>query len=139
LGPAPGRGARPPARQVWAEVGPEFLATTGNRPLPGGITALCYRQQLSEDPALAQRVRSYLHANGWLCLRLTGERAFDPANACFTGLFGTLTDQAWSPRWCAYFGVDPAWLPPVVCGSATVGGLRPEAAAELGVPAGIPG
>src|SRR5437763_204683 len=28
------RRARPVARRAWAEVGPEFLATAGNRPLP---------------------------------------------------------------------------------------------------------
>lgn len=132
------RRARPAAREVWAEVGAEFLATVGNRPLPGGISAVCYRQQLRDDPALASRVRSYLHVNGWLGLRLTGERAFDRGNACFTGLYGTLTDRCWSPRWCDYFQVDPACLPPVVCGSATLGSLRPDAAAELGLPPGLP-
>jgi sugar (pentulose or hexulose) kinase len=132
------RRARPAAREVWAEVGEEFLATTGNRPLPGGISVLCYRQQLAENPALRGRVRSYLHPNSWLGLRLTGERAFDPGNASFTGLYGTLTDQRWSPRWCDYFQVDPSWLPPVVCGSTTLGPLRPAAATELAVPAGVP-
>src|SRR5438552_7783316 len=73
------RRARPAARQVWAAVGEEFLTTAGNRPLPGGISAVCYRQQLSADPYLGRRVKSYLHANGWLGLRLTGERAFDRA------------------------------------------------------------
>jgi sugar (pentulose or hexulose) kinase len=34
--------------------------------------------------------------------------------------------------------VDPAWLPPVVCGSTTLGTLRPAVAAELGVPPGVP-
>jgi xylulokinase len=132
------RRARPAARQVWAEVGAAFLAAAGNRPLPGGISAVCYRQQLHDDPGLAGRVKSYLHANGWLGLRLTGERAFDRGNACFTGLYGTLTDRAWSQRWCTYFAVDLSWLPPVVCGRTTLGGLRPEAAAELGLPAGLP-
>jgi sugar (pentulose or hexulose) kinase len=132
------RRARPAARDVWAEVGDEFLATTGNRPLPGGITALCWRQQLHDDSSLRRRVRHYLHVNGWLVLRLTGARAFDRGNACFTGLFGTLTDRQWSERWIGYFDLDPAWLPPVLCGSTTVGVLRPEAAAELGVPAGTP-
>jgi xylulokinase len=132
------RRSRPAARQVWAAVGPEFLATTGNRPLPGGITAVCWRQQLDQDPYLFRKVGSYLHANGWLGLHLTGERAFDPGNACVSGLFGTMTDQAWSPRWCDYFEVDPAWLPPVVCGSSTLGTLRSAVAAELGVPAGLP-
>jgi xylulokinase len=132
------RRARPAAREVWAEVGDEFLATTGNRPLPGGISVLCYRQQLSENPALRDRVKRYLHPNSWLGLRLTGETAFDPGNASFTGLYGTLTNRQWSPRWCAYFQVDPSWLPPVVCGSTTLGSIRPATAAELGVPAGIP-
>jgi len=132
------RRARPAARQVWGAVGQEFFALVGNRPLPGGITAVCFRQQLSDDPYLAQRVGNYLHANGWLGLRLTGERAFDPANACFTGLFGTLTDQTWSKRWLDYFEVDASWLPPVIDGDALLGTLRAEAAAELGVTAGLP-
>ena len=130
------RRARPAARRVWAEVGEEFLATVGNRPLPGGISAVCYRQQESDQPDLRRRVKCYLHANGWLGFRLTGEKAFDPGNASFTGLYGTVTDQAWSPRWCSYFQVDPSWLPPVVCGSATLGTLRSAAAAELGAPRG---
>jgi len=132
------RRARPAARQVWGAVGQEFLATVGNRPLPGGISAVCFRQQMNEDPYLAHRVGSYLHANGWLGLRLTGERAFDPANACFTGLFGTMTDQTWSKRWLDYFEVDASWLPPVIRGDALLGTLLAEAAAELGVPAGLP-
>lgn len=132
------RRARPAARQVWAEVGEEFLATAGNRPLPGGISAVCYRQQCSDRPSLRREVKSYLHANGWLGLCMTGEKAFDRGNACFTGLYGTVTDQAWSPRWCSYFQVDPSWLPTVVCGSSTLGNLRSAAAAELHVPAGLP-
>src|SRR5207245_1241237 len=99
------RRARPAARQVWAAVGQEFLATVGNRPLPGGISAVCYRQQCQENLSLPQQVKSYLHANSWLGLQLTGEKAFDRGNACFTGLYGTVTDQSWSPRWCDYFHV----------------------------------
>src|SRR5690242_20654175 len=132
------RRSRPAARQVWAAAGEEFLATTGNRPLPGGISAVCWRQQLSEDPYLHHRVRSYLHANSWLGFHLTGVKAFDPANASFSGLFGTLTDQAWSHSWCEFFEVELSWLPPVVDGRATIGTLRSAVAAELGVPAGVP-
>lgn len=132
------RRARPAARQVWAAVGEEFLATVGNRPLPGGITAVCWRQQLHDDPYLARRVTRYLHLNGWLGLHLTGQPGFDPANACFTGLYGTLTDQAWDPRWCDYFEVDAAWLSPVIDGRATLGTLRSAVAAEWGVPGGLP-
>lgn len=132
------RRSRPIARRVWDNVGERFLAATGNRPLPGGITAICYRQLVESDPTLGRRIAGYLHANGWLALRMTGEKAFDRGNACFTGLYGTLTDQDWSAEWCDYFQVERAWLPPVVCGSNTLGPLRSEAAADLGVPAGLP-
>ena len=123
---------------MWTEAGPTFLAETGNRPLPGGMSVICYRQQLREDPTLRRMIRSYLHVNGWLTLKMTGERGFDPANASFTGLYGTLTDRKWSTRWCEYFQVDPSWLPAVVCGSTTVGSLRLAVAEELGLPPGIP-
>ncbi len=132
------RRARPAARQVWAHVGEDIFASAGNRPLPGLMSALSWRQQHSDDPYLSHRVHSYLHVNGWLAFHMTGAKAFDPANASVTGLCGTMTDQAWSPRWCDYFEVEPAWLPPMVCGSATVGCLRAALASELGVPAGVP-
>jgi xylulokinase len=132
------RRARAVARRIWLDVGEEFLATTGNRPLPGGISAVCWRKQVEDHPDLLRKTKSYLHANGWLGLHLTGERAFDRANASFSGLYGTMTDQAWSGRWCDYFQVDRNWLPPVVSGDATIGALRSEIATELGVPAGVP-
>ncbi len=132
------RRARQVARQTWHAVGPEFLATTGNRPLPGGMSATCYRQQLEAEPYLGHHVRHYLHLNGWLALHLTGQPAFDPANASFTGLFNTMTDRQWSQHWCDYFEAERSWLPPILDGTATVGTVRAAVAAELGVPAGVP-
>ncbi len=132
------RRSRPVARTAWAEVGEEFLHTAGNRPLPGGISAVSFAQLVHDQPDVRPRVRSYLHADGWLGLLLTGERRIDPGNASFTGLFGTVTDRRWSPRWCDYFGVDPAWLPQVVPGDATIGGLRPEIAGAWGLTPGLP-
>ena len=49
-----------------------------------------------------------------------------------------LTDRQWSKRWCDYFEVDRAWLPPVLDGGTTIGTVRSAVAAELGVPAGVP-
>ncbi len=132
------RRARPAARQTDAELGEKFLAEIGSRPLPAGLSAIRFRQMLVQDPYLIREVRRYLHLNSWLALRLTGETAFDPANASHSGLYGTLTTQAWAPRWCDYFEVDPAWLPPVVPATTVVGALRSAVAAELGVPGGVP-
>jgi len=132
------RRSRPVARRLLAEAGDEFLHAVGNSPLPGGISALCYRQQADDDPRLVGRVRHYLHANGWLGLLMTGQRCFDRGNASFSGIWGTLTDREWSPRWCEWFGISPDWLPKVISGDETVGGLLPEVAAEWGLEPGIP-
>ncbi len=132
------RRSRTVARRVLNDVGDEFLASVGNRPLPGGISVLCYARQLELDPSLRGRVRRFLHMHGWLAFCLTGVAAFDPANASFTGVWNTITDQQWSSRWCDYFQLDPACLPPVVCGTTTLGGLRQDIARDWNVPAGIP-
>jgi xylulokinase len=131
------RRARASSLAVEREVGPEFLRSVGCRPLPGGISALCYRELCRESPDLPSRVGSYLHLNGWLGFRLTGEKVFDPANASFTGLYDTMGERKWSPRWCRYFGVDPVTLPRVVSGNTVIGGLRASVAGELGLPAGL--
>jgi len=132
------RRARPAARQVDAVVGAELLATTGQRPIPGAMTAIGFRQLLFQDPYVAHDIKSFLHINGWLGMHLTGERAFDPCNASCTGLYNTLTDHAWSQRWCDYFEVEPAWLPEVRSAGDTLGTVRSAVAAEIGVPPGIP-
>src|SRR5690348_6111256 len=93
---------------------------------------------LVRDAYLIREVRRYLHLNSWLALHLTGEAAFDPVNASLSGVYGTLTTRAWSPRWCEYFEVEAAWLPAVVPATMTVGTIRSAVAAELGVPAGLP-
>jgi sugar (pentulose or hexulose) kinase len=132
------RRARVAARQVQEDVGAELLADTGNPPLPGLVSALSFRQLLDDDPYLIREVRRYLHLNGWLALHLTGDTAFDRANASLTGVYGTRTNQSWSPRWCEYFEVDPRWLPPILDDTATVGTIRSAVAAEIGVPPGLP-
>jgi sugar (pentulose or hexulose) kinase len=130
--------SRSAARQVWADVGQEFLHATGSRPLPGKISAVVFRQQHQQDNYLTHKARTFLDVNGWLAFRMTGEKRFDAAGACATGLFGTLTDREWSQRWCDYFEIERAWLPPVVDADTTVGRLHPSVAAELGIAPGLP-
>ncbi len=116
----------------------EFLNHACNPPLPGGLSGLSAAAQLAAELGLRRRVKSYVHVNGWLGLKLSGERAIDPAGACFTGLYEPRQSKNWSQRWCDYFGIDVNWLPKVVCGSTTLGGLRAEVASRWGVPAGVP-
>lgn len=132
------RRSRPVARETWAQFGADFLNEVGTRPLPGGTSAVSFAQQLRDNPGLKGRVRRYLHLAGWLGVRMTGAAAFDPANASFSGLFGTCTDRKWSAKWCGHFGVDPAWLPEVKDGRADLGGLRDDVASAWGLTPGTP-
>ncbi len=132
------RRARPLARTIWREVGLEFLQTTGNKPLPGGMSGIGCAWLLQKHPDLRPQIRRFLHLNSWLALRFTESTAFDPGNASFTGIFDTMTTGRWSERWCAYLDICPAWVPEVVSGDATLGEMTAEAARHLGVTPGIP-
>jgi sugar (pentulose or hexulose) kinase len=131
------RRARPTAKGLDAAHGNEFLRETGNRPLPGGISSIFFKHYVTQHPELLHQVHRYLHLNSWLCLKLTGETAFDPGNACFTGLCNW-DELNWSPTWTSLMGVQPSWLPAILPGNTTVGGLRAEWASALKLKAGMP-
>jgi xylulokinase len=89
-------------------------------------------------PEWKTKIARYLHLNGWIAGKLTGHFAFDPANAAFSGLYTLFPKSGWSLRWCDYFGVRREWLPPVVPGETTLGGLSALVAKDLDLPAGLP-
>lgn len=131
------RRARPTAKKLDTRFGTEFLRETGNRPLPGGISAIYFHHWIAQHPEQLRRVYRYLHLNSWIALKLTGQTAFDPGNAGFTGLC-RWSDLTWSSEWCLQLGVQPAWLPAIVPGNTTIGTLRPEWAKAWSLPEGIP-
>ncbi|MFT3882533.1 MAG: FGGY-family carbohydrate kinase [Gemmatales bacterium] len=131
------RRARPTAKALDARLGTEFLRETGNRPLPGGISAIYFKHWTTQYPDQLRRVHRYLHLNSWIALKLTGQTGFDPGNADFTGLC-RWEDVTWSPEWCSQLGVMPSWLPAIVPGNTAIGGLRKEWADAWALPENIP-
>ncbi len=73
----------------------------------------------------------------YLALRLTGVAATDPSCASTTGLMDIGT-RDWSAALIALIGIDGGLLPPILAADATVGPLREDAAAALGLVAGLP-
>jgi sugar (pentulose or hexulose) kinase len=134
------RRSRPIARAIKADPAKfrRFLEHACNAPLPGGMSGLSAKCQLELEPSLRQAVRHYAHANGWLAWRLTGKLVFDPANACFTGLYTARGNAHWSKEWCAEFGIPLEWLPAVQPGEETLGPLLADAARAWNLPTGIP-
>jgi xylulokinase len=91
----------------------------------------------ANGPDRLREAQRLFNLTDWLTHRLTGERALDVRTAMRSGLFDP-GSMAWRADLVAGTGLDPAALPPVRSGDAVVGGVRANAAADLGVPVGTP-
>ncbi len=92
----------------------------------------------TRDPDRLDRSETALYGGGWLFLRFTGERAVDESDA--SAPFLDLGDRRYSAEILSAFGLDWAQrlLPEVRGDRQRTGELTAEAAAALGLPAGIP-
>ncbi len=105
-------------------------------PAMPGFTAPKLLWLAAHEPEVAARVAKVLLPKDHVRLRLTGEHATDMSDAAGT-LWLDQARRAWSPELLAASGLAPAQVPRLVEGSAPSGTLRPEAAAEFGLPPGI--
>ncbi|MEJ6389477.1 xylulokinase [Gymnodinialimonas ulvae] len=115
---------------------PNIGTLSGVPPMPG-FTApklLWLAEHAPDDHARIARV---MLPKDYVGLFLHGVRVTDPSDAAGTSWFDQ-DARTWSPRLCAASATDPAWLPDILNGTAIAGHLRHEAAADLGLPAGIP-
>ena len=89
-------------------------------------------------PEQLSRAATAMHWKDWLYFKLTGMRATDPSEACFT--FGSWKRRDYSDPVISAFGLETQrhLLPPIVDGMTTQHGLAPEAARLLGLKAGTP-
>jgi sugar (pentulose or hexulose) kinase len=75
---------------------------------------------------------------GWLAGQLTGQPpATDPTFAASWGIY-SLAEDAWNVAFLDRLGIEAQQLPPVLPSGETLGGLLPEVARQVGLPAGIP-
>jgi gluconokinase len=89
-------------------------------------------------PAVCARADLFVSIKDWVLHELTGVWAADVALASTTGLLDIVA-LAWDPGALAAARATPERLPPLVASAAIVGrGLRREAAAAAGLPAGLP-
>ena len=135
----------PNAAALVADLGPERWATgCGSIPLAAFTVAKLAWLFEHEPDALAATARIML-PHDYLTYRLTGEHVTDRGDASGTGWFNPSTDTYDLDLLAAAVGGDPHRLPvdaqqllPRVLGPGEAAGvLRPNAAAELGLRAGI--
>lgn len=93
---------------------------------------------LLTTPEVVHAAEVALHPKDWLYLNLTGIRATDPSEACFT--FGDFRTRAYSDTAISALGLDAQrhLLPPILDGSQTTHPLTDAAARQTGLRAGTP-
>lgn len=115
---------------------PRFSATgTGLNTCQQGAQLAYMNQHHSQQLDLAECA---MHCKDWLYLNLTGVRATDPSEACFT--FGNFRHRGYEPVVIEALGLGSRryLLPEIVDGSQLTHPLTAEAAEAVGLLAGTP-
>jgi xylulokinase len=112
-----------------------LLEITGN-PALTGFQAPKVLWLRDDEPAAYERVATVLLPKDYVRLWLTGERLTDASDAAGTLLLD-LARRTWSSEVLDRLGLPAAWFPAVLESPEPAGRLRPELAAELGLPAGL--
>jgi xylulokinase len=117
-----------------------WLPLANGAPSLNGADPPAKMQWLREsEPDTWRSTDKLLDVRDWLVLRATGRAVttYDCAN--LTWMMDSRAGRVgWSPPLMRLVGVDRARLPDIVDGSAVVGGLRADAARELGLREGLP-
>src|ERR1700736_3855431 len=123
----------------WRELGllKEAFRRNGSQTfagLPNGIFSWLNRH----DPDRLERSHKSLCCNGWIFYNLTGRMAIDESDASVP--FFDVRARRYSAELLQLYGLEWAerLLPDVLPNDQRVGELRSTAAAELGLPAGLP-
>lgn len=88
-------------------------------------------------PELLDRAHAWLFFSSLITHHLTGVLSSDRTMVGTSQLFD-LNKDTWSDEILASVGLSSALFPPIVNPGEIIGQLRPEAAAQLGFPAGLP-
>jgi xylulokinase len=127
----------PECDEIRALIGKQkFIAITGNDALTG-FTAPKIRWMKNHEPDLYAKIKQILLPKDYVRYRLTGEYATDKADGAGTVLF-SLKDRDWSTEVAEKLGIDPDWLPKSYEGIEVTGVITEYAAAETGLPVGVP-
>ena len=104
---------------------------SGNIVFPG-FTAPKLAWVAAHEPALFDRVATVMLPKDYLVFHLTGARASEMSDAAGTAWLDTAR-RAWSEPLLAAGGMRKGQMPKLHEGSAPVGPMRPDVAAELGL------
>jgi xylulokinase len=115
---------------------PDYAAQAGTLPAAGFlISTLTWLQQ--QQPELIAKTHRVILPKDYVCLKMTGEAATDVSDAAGTGTYD-VGHGRWAEAIIHAANLPLEIFPSVRESVALAGHLRAEAAAELGLPTGIP-
>lgn len=124
--------------ELWREqLGDELVTRSCGMPIATGIAALSLTWLQRHEPEALARTRWVMQPKDYLRLRLTGELAIEPTDACASLLVG-VDDLQPVPRFLELSGIAMPMLPQLVPTLSTAGAVSAAAATETGLPAGTP-
>lgn len=89
-------------------------------------------------PDVYNRIYKCLDVIDWLLFRCTGRFVRVMDNAQYTSFLDRKDTSSWNDYLCRKFGLKKEHLPEIVKSTSIIGGILPEAAAQLGLNSGIP-
>ncbi len=124
-------------QEITAQIGLARLTALTGSPVATGFQAATLLWVRQQRPDLWRRIAHVLLPKDYVRWRITGEFATDASDGS-GALLLDVQRRAWSPELLDALGIDAAWLPPVQPSGAIAGVLTAQAAAELGLAAGVP-
>jgi len=116
---------------------PEHIRLPLANPVVSGMAGLSLLWLRHHEPECFKEIRRILSPKDWLRLAMTGEVATEPTDASMTLLYDVKADR-WAEDFMDAVGLDRTILAPMIESTAEAGRLTAQAAAEFGLPAGIP-
>ncbi len=115
----------------------EELSRAWGRRVPTGFTASKILWLKRHEPERFARLAQVLLPHDWIDLRLTGRATMEAGDASGTGFFDPVAREFQREELETIDPRLPAMLPPLLAPGEPAGHLTPQAAAELGLPAGL--
>ncbi|KXV02978.1 carbohydrate kinase [Caballeronia megalochromosomata] len=135
---ADGHALRP--AMLWPDTRARDLLDAWPAPQPNpvapGMAGPLLRWLASNEPQIADATRWALQPKDWLRVKLGGAFVTDASDACATAL--AAPSGEWDGALIDQLGLPRTWFAPLAASHDTGGVLSDEAAAELGLRAGIP-
>ena len=122
---------------IEAKLGPEDFHQLTGRPLTGNLTVGKIAWLRVYEPEVYARAAYYADTHAYLAYRLTGRLRTGWGSADPTGLLD-IRQHRWATQILDAIGIKDRQLPELFPPGAVIGYLTPEAAAQTGLPAGLP-